>query len=482
MFNFAKRVLLPHHFPLYPHPSFTHKFIQTKYRMSTLAIDQGTSSTRVILFDESFKAIQIAQRPIKLYTRREGWAEQNGEEIVESVVQCIDEIGLDGVNCIGLTNQRESTVAWSKASGTPLCPVISWMDLRTREIVKRKEFHSDHLKECTGLQPSTYFSLPKMIWMLENVEKVKKAAEEDDLCFGTVDSWLLTRLTGLFVTDPSNASRTMLMGLKEKAWDDKLLGTFKISKHWLPEIRTDNYGFIEGVPVRAVMGDQHSSFYAHSAPVKCTYGTGTFLFVDTGKEVCPQEDLICTVAYGDKYAIEAPMNIGGSLLNWLASLFRVNQRELLAMAEKGSDGVVFVPFNPMAPIWKTQQGSFNGLSLGTTREDMARAVVKAIAVFVGLSLERLEPFFNKSDKTFDHLVVDGGLANSDLLMQMQADVLGKPVYRPKFLEYTALGIAMMCNKEKKFAVNTEFDIFTPNPTSSMRNDLLRTKNLLNCND
>ena len=278
-----------------------------------------------------------------------------------------------------------------------------------------------------------------------------------------------------------NASRTMLMDVKGKTWDDKLLGTFKIQKHWLPEIRTDNYGFIRGVPVKAVMGDQHSSFHAHSTSVKCTYGTGTFLLVDTGREICPLEDLICTVACDDKYAIEAPMNVGGSLLNWLASLLGVDQKELLVMAEKGSEDVVFVPSNPMAPIWKPCQGSFSGLTLGATREDLARAVLKSIAIFVALSLERLEPYFDKSGRTFDRLIVDGGLAHSDLLMQMQADALERAIYRPRFLEYTALGIAMMCNKEEKPVVDTEFDIFIPNPSSSMQRDLLRTKSLLDCN-
>lgn len=228
------------------------------------------------------------------------------------------------------------------------------------------------------------------------------------------------------------------------------------------------------------MGDQHSSFYAHSTSAKCTYGTGTFLFVDTGREICSLEDLICTVAYDDKYAIEAPMNVGGSLLDWLASLLGVDQKELLVMAEKGSEDVVFVPSNPMAPIWKPCLGSFNGLTLGTTREDLVRAVLKSIAIFVALSLERLESYFDKSGRTFDRLIVDGGLAHSDLLMQMQADALGRPIYRPRFLEYTAFGIAMMCNKGKKPVVDTEFDIFIPNLSSSMQRDLLRTKSLLNC--
>ena len=446
--------------------------------MSTLAIDQGTSSSRAILFDENLRPTRIVQRHIKVHTPREGWAEQDGREILASVMECINGIWTDGIRCIGLANQRESTVAWSRSSGEPLSPVISWMDQRTSEIVRRREFQDDYIKECTGLRSSTYFSLPKMIWMLENVEDVREAAQQDDLCFGTVDSWLLFKLTGHFVTDPTNASRTMLMDLKRRTWDDKILNTFKISRQWLPEIRTDNYGSIKGIPVKAVMGDQHSSFYAHSAPMKCTFGTGTFLFVGTGRNVCPQDDFICTVAHDNMYAIEAPMSVGSSLLNWLASLFGVDQQELLRMAEEGSEHALFVPFNPMAPVWRVLQGSFNGLTLGTRREDLARAVLKSIALFVALSLEGLEPFFNGSGRVFDKLVVDGGLAKSDLLMQMQADVLGKPVHRPRFLEYTALGIAMMCNGGRRPDVDTEFDVFVPNPSSSMRRDLERMKELL----
>ena len=454
------------------------KAIQKKHWMSTLAIDQGTSSTRAVLFDENLKATRIIQKCIKMHTPREGWAEQDANEILGSVKECMDEIGMEGVKCIGLTNQRESTVAWSKSSGDPLCPVISWMDRRTDEIVKRDEFQSEYLRECTGLRNSTYFSLPKMIWMLENVEGVKRAAERDDLCFGTIDAWLLTKLTGLFVTDATNASRTMLMNLEKKEWDDKILETFKISKKWLPEIRSDNYGMIKGIPVKAVMGDQHASFYAHSAPIKCTYGTGTFLVVDGGRSGrCAQDDFIWTVAHDNSYAMEAPMNVGSCLLNWLASLLGVDQKELLRMAEKGSEGVMFVPSNPMAPIWKSGQGSFHGLTLETRREDLARAVLKCIAIFVALSMERVEALWRESGRVIDELVVDGGLARSDLLMQMQADVLDKAVHRPRFLEYTALGIAIKC-EGRRCELETEYDVFIPNPDSSMKSDLQRMKGLL----
>ena len=477
MLKCDKRTRLQQHCHCYSIIAF--KTIQRKYWMSTLAIDQGTSSTRAVLFDENLRATRIVQKCIKMYAPREGWAEQDANEILDSVRKCMDEMGREGVKWIGLTNQRESTVAWSKSSGDALCPVISWMDRRTDEIVKRGEFQSDYLRESTGLRNSTYFSLSKMIWMLENVEGVKKAAERDDLCFGTIDAWLLTKLTGLFVTDATNASRTMLMNVERKEWDDKILESFKISKEWLPEIRADNYGMIKGIPVKAVMGDQHASFYAHSAPIKCTYGTGTFLFVDGGGSGrCAQDDFIWTVAHDDGYAMEAPMNVGSCLLNWLASLLGVDEKELLRMAEKGREGVMFVPFNPTAPLWKSGQGSFHGLTLETRQEDLARAVLKSIAIFVALSLERVETLWRESGRVIDKLVVDGGLARSDVLMQMQADVLDKAVQRPRFLEYTALGIAMKCERGRRCEVETEYDVFIPNPNSSMKGDLERMKGLL----
>lgn len=434
--------------------------------MLTLAIDQGTTSTRAILFDSDYKTHAKSQHPVRLASPRCGWAEQDADEIIASVRKCIADVGgLDGsrIKAIGLTNQRESTVAWSRSTGAALCPVIAWMDTRTSSMLSSYELPL--VRELTGLPMSTYFSALKMRWMLDNCEQVKQRAEEGDLVFGTVDSWVLFHLAdqqpggGLFVTDPTNASRTMLMNLTTKQWDDRLLRHFDIKREWLCEITKGSFGSINGIPVKAVLGDQHAALYGHGGKTKCTYGTGCFVVTDVGSEPIRRSSLVSTLAYGDHFALEAPIASAGSAVDWLTRLLGVaDARALCDLALEGSEEVHFIPAltGLLAPVWNAEaRGSFHNLSLSTTPADLARSALHSIAFSVALVLEEMSPSKD------DYLVVDGGLSVSDLLMQIQADVLNRPVHRPKNVEFTALGVAMYANSDTTPRLTINNDIFAP---------------------
>ena len=372
------------------------------------AIDQGTTSSRFIVFDNTGKIVVQEQQEFKQIITNEVSVEHNPLEIWESVINCISSVDkkfdLSQLDSIGITNQRETTVAWSKSTGEPLYNAIVWQDTRTQdicdEIKQINELKDNFLK--TGLPVATYFSLSKIIWLLRNVNEVKKARERNDLCFGTIDSWLLYKLTGKHVTDVTNASRTLLMDLNSLAWIDNILEYFKIPKESLPSIKPSffNYGtnkrILKNIPITAVLGDQQASLFGQNCikpgDVKNTYGTGCFALTNTGTKIVKSNNgLLSTLAYqkeGDdpKYALEGSVSIAGAAVQWLRDNLNIikdsQDVEALAMSVKDNGDVYFVPaFSGLfSPHWdETARGVLVGLSRFSNKSHIARAVLESVA-------------------------------------------------------------------------------------------------------
>ena len=429
------------------------------------AIDQGTTSSRFIVFDNNGKIVVQEQQEFKQIITNEVSVEHNPLEIWESVINCISSVDkkfdLSQLDSIGITNQRETTVAWSKSTGEPLYNAIVWQDTRTQdicdEIKQINELKDNFLK--TGLPVATYFSLSKILWLLRNVNEVKKAKERNDLCFGTIDSWLLYKLTGKHVTDVTNASRTLLMDLNSLAWIDNILEYFKIPKESLPSIKPSffNYGtnkrILKNIPITAVLGDQQASLFGQNCikpgDVKNTYGTGCFALTNTGTKIVKSNNgLLSTLAYqkegdGPKYALEGSVSIAGAAVQWLRDNLNIindsQDVEALAMSVKDNGDVYFVPaFSGLfSPHWdETARGVLVGLSRFSNKSHIARAVLESVAF---QSYELLESMEKDIGVEFNSVNVDGGMVNNNLLMQFQSDIFDKKVISQKIKEITALG-------------------------------------------
>jgi glycerol kinase len=431
------------------------------------AIDQGTTSTRFMIFDRSGAEIGRHQLEHRQIQPRSGWVEHDAAEIWENTLKTIAvalaDTGLTPADlaAIGITNQRETVVLWDRASGTPVAPAIVWQDTRTDYLVAGLD--EQFLRERTGLPPATYFSAPKIQWLLDHTPGLRDRAESGEVLFGTVDSWLIWNLTGgvLHVTDVTNASRTMLMNLTDLDWDPELLGLFGIPRAMLPEIRSsaEVYGtagaVLPGVPIAAAIGDQQAALFGQTCfepgEAKCTYGTGGFLLMNTGTTpVRSSHGLITTVGYrfGDQapvFALEGSIAACGAAVQWLRDQLGVldtaGDSETLAGQVDDSAGVCFVPaFSGLfAPYWRPDaRAAIVGLSRFHTAAHITRAALEAICY---QTRDVVEAMAQDSGTVLDCLQVDGGVTANALCMQLQADILGVPVSRPAVAETTALGAA-----------------------------------------
>ncbi|MFB4317069.1 glycerol kinase GlpK [Actinomadura sp. 21ATH] len=443
------------------------------------ALDQGTTSTRFMIFDHGGNEIARHQLEHEQILPRAGWVEHNPTEIWERTRAVIETtmnkagLGPSDLAALGITNQRETTVVWNRRTGRPYYNAIVWQDTRTDRIASalERDGRGETIRHRAGLPPATYFSGGKIQWILENVDGVRKAADEGEAVFGNIDTWVLWNLTGgtdggVHVTDVTNASRTMLMDLETLDWDDQLLSFFGIPRSMLPEIRPssapDPYGLTRGsgplhgeVPLTGDLGDQQAATVGQVcfAPgeAKNTYGTGNFLLLNTGEElVRSKAGMLTTVCYrfGDQapvYALEGSIAVTGSAVQWLRDQLGIisgaSQSESLARQVEDNGGVYFVPaFSGLfAPYWKSDaRGAIVGLSRYNTNAHLARATLEAICY---QSRDVVEAMREDSGVALDSLKVDGGITANELCMQMQADILGVPVSRPVVAETTALGAA-----------------------------------------
>ena len=430
------------------------------------SIDQGTTSTKFIVFNEVGKVIAKHQQEFKQYLPNEVSVEHDPEEIWTSVVNCINhvnkEFSIEQLDSIGITNQRETTVAWRKSTGKVLHNALVWQDTRTQNICDELK-KNDKLKaefSKTGLPIATYFSLSKILWLLRNVDEVQQARLDNDLCFGTIDSYLIYKFTGNHVTDVTNASRTLLMNLTSLDWLDSVIDLLDIPKSSLPEIKPSLYSYgtneeiLKNIPITAVLGDQQASLFGHdcitSGDVKNTYGTGCFALTNTGNEIVHSNNgLLSTVAYqkdgsDPQYALEGSVPIAGAAVQWLRDNLNIinssTEIESLAMSEKDNGDVYFVPaFSGLfSPHWdETARGVLVGLSRFSNKSHIARAVLESVAF---QSYELLESMEKDIGITFDTVNVDGGMVDNNLLMQFQSDIFDKKVLSQDTNEITALGV------------------------------------------
>jgi glycerol kinase len=439
------------------------------------ALDQGTTSTRCMIFDHGGNVVSVEQLEHEQIYPQPGWVEHNPMEIWERSQQVIDKALADaGGNAgaiagLGITNQRETTVVWDRNTGQPVYNAIVWQDTRTAAICSEleKDGGQDRFRLKNGLPIATYFSGPKVRWILENVDGARAKADAGELAFGNIDTWCIWNLTGgtnggLHITDVSNASRTMLMNLATLDWDDELLNAIGVPRSMLPEIRSSSavYGeasgtALAGVPVAGDLGDQQAATFGQTCfdvgEAKNTYGTGNFLLLNTGTEAVQSKNgLITTVGYkiGDQpaiYCLEGSIAITGALVQWLRDNLKMIKTapevEDLAKTVEDNGGCYIVPaFSGLfAPYWKSDaRGVFAGLTRYVTAGHIARATLEATAF---QSREVSDAMNADSGVTLGSLKVDGGMVANDLLMQFQADILGVPVIRPKVAETTALGAA-----------------------------------------
>ena len=437
-----------------------------------MSLDQGTTSSRAIIFNRHGETISVAQKPFTQHFPTPGWVEHDAKEIWGSQIAVLTEAlaksGLEAkdIAAIGVTNQRETTVVWDRATGEPVCNAIVWQDRRTAKYCDSLHDKRDWIRGKTGLIIDAYFSATKVKWILDNVENARKRAERGELCFGTIDTWLIWNLTKgeVFVTDPSNASRTMLYNIHTLDWDDELLALFDIPRSMLPEVRASSevYGTVSTrylehpVPIAGIAGDQQAALFGQlcteKGMLKNTYGTGCFLLMNTGDEaVTSKNNLLTTIAWkvGGKttYALEGGVFVGGAAVQWLRDGARIIRTSAdintLAATVEDNGGVYFVPAltGLGAPYWDSYaRGAFFGITRGTTDGHLARATLEGIAFQVYDIVKAMEADAGAQTR---ELRVDGGASMSDYLMQTQADIFGFDIVRPKTVETTALGAAYL---------------------------------------
>lgn len=451
-----------------------------------IALDQGTTSSRAIIFNHQGEIVNVSQKDFTQHFPEPGWVEHNPEAIWSTQLSVMQEaiakarVREEEIAAVGITNQRETTMIWDRKTGEPIARAIVWQDRRTaRYCDTLKEKHLDFIRKKTGLVIDAYFSASKVRWLLDNVAGAREKAEKGELAFGTVDTWLVWRLTEgkVHVTDPSNASRTMLFNIHTMQWDDELLELFQIPKSLLPEVKSSSeiYGYVDSryiqggkVPIAGIAGDQQAALFGQMCTkkgmVKNTYGTGCFLLMNTGEEVIESKNnLLSTVAWkiGDKttYALEGGVFVGGAAIQWVRDGLRAIRTSdainSLAATVKDNGGVYFVPClaGMGAPYWdQYARGTIIGITRGTTDAHIARATLEGIALQVHDIVRAMEKDVGQETKEFR---VDGGASASDLLMQIQADVFQFDIIRPKVLETTALGAAYLAGLAVGFWKSTE---------------------------
>jgi len=439
-----------------------------------LAFDQGTTSSRAVLFDHKGGIVSSSHKPFTQFFPNPGWVEHNPEEIWSSqmsvAAEAIAKAGITGteIACIGITNQRETTIVWDKTTGQPLYNAIVWQDRRTAPYCNqlKSQGHADIIKKKTGLILDAYFSGTKVKWILENVAGAKEKATAGDLCFGTVDTWLVWKLTKgkMFITDVSNASRTLLYNIHTLQWDDELLNLFGIPKAMLPEVKsssevyaeTDTSLFASKIPISGIAGDQQAALFGQLCTkpgmIKNTYGTGCFLLMNTGnKAVNSDQKLLTTIAWKingkTTYALEGSVFVGGAAVQWIRDGVGIidvsDDVNALAGTVKDTGGVYFVPAltGMGAPYWdQNARGMLIGITRGTTKAHIARATLEGIAFQVYDIVKAMEADANKKSV---EIRVDGGASASDILMQIQTELLDCKIIRPRNLETTALGAAYL---------------------------------------
>ena len=439
-----------------------------------LALDQGTSSSRAIVFDEQGEPKAMSQKEFTQIFPKPGWVEHNPMEIWSSqasvIAEAITSIGINGKNIagIGITNQRETTIVWDAETGQPVYNAIVWQDRRTSAYCNKlkKQGKTDFIREKTGLILDAYFSATKVRWILENVKGARERANEGKLRFGTVDTWLIWMLTqgDIHVTDVSNASRTMLFNIRDLKWDKELLELFDIPESMLPEVKSSSeiYGytkatlFAKKVPIAGIAGDQQAALFGQMCTepgyVKNTYGTGCFLLMNSGeKPIMSTNNLLTTVAWkiGDtvNYALEGSIFVAGSVVQWLRDglgIIRTSKDvEKLASSVPDNGGVYFVPAltGLGAPHWdQYAKGSIYGITRGTTAGHIARAALEGVAF---QTMDIVRAMEKDAGCPLKELKVDGGASKNNMMMQFQSDILGTTVTRPKVTETTALGAAYL---------------------------------------
>ncbi|HKK09766.1 MAG TPA: glycerol kinase GlpK [Bacteroidales bacterium] len=439
-----------------------------------LALDQGTTSSRAMLFDKEGEIKSIAQKEFKQIFPKTGWVEHDPNEIWSSQVavaaEAMSSLGINGtkVSGIGITNQRETTIVWDRHTGEPIYNAIVWQDRRTSEYCDelKEKGHAEVISKKTGLVVDAYFSGTKVKWILDNVEGARDKAENGELAFGTVDSWLVWKLTQgrTHITDITNASRTMLFNIHNTEWDEELLELMDIPKSMLPAVKssseiydyTNTTFFASKVPIAGIAGDQQAAMFGQmcieEGMVKNTYGTGCFILINTGeKPFLSKNQLLTTIAWKINgkvtYALEGSIFIGGAVVQWLRDGLRIintsQDVESLAKTVDDNGDVFFIPaFTGLgAPHWdQYARGTMVGISRGTTRGHIARAALEGIAF---QTYDVLEAMKKDTQMDYTEIRVDGGASNNNLLMQFQSDVLNAPVVRPEITETTALGAAYL---------------------------------------
>ncbi len=477
-----------------------------------LAFDAGTTSQRCLLFDKMGKIVSIAQREITQYYPHPGWVEHDASEIwatqIGVAIEAMQRINVSAeeIAAIGITNQRETTIVWDKNTGEPVMHAIVWQCRRTADYCDglKAQGVTEMIRKKTGLELDAYFSASKIHWILENVPGAREKAERGDLLFGTVDCWLIWKLTqgNCHVTDVSNASRTMLFNIHTMTWDDDLLKLFDIPKAMLPTVCPSSsvYGETElaffgvPIPIAGVAGDQQAALFGQTCfsagDVKNTYGTGCFMLMNTGNTpVLSQHGLVTTVAWkiGDKisYALEGSIFVAGAAVQWLRDELRVldtaPQSEELATAVPDTNGCYVVPaFTGLgAPFWDPYaRGTIVGLTRGVNRNHLVRATLESMAY---QSLDVLNAMQEDAGLDFTALRVDGGAARNNFLMQFQADMMQRPVYRPASIETTARGAAFLAglavgfwpDYEALYALQADDACFTPLMSVEKRDTLQR---------
>lgn len=476
-----------------------------------MALDQGTTSSRCILFDRQGNICSMAQKEFSQIYPEPGWVEHNPMEIWSSqlsvVTEAISKIGATSADiaALGITNQRETTIVWNRHTGEPVYNAIVWQCRRTAKQINQlvEDGLSDYVQSTTGLVPDAYFSASKLAWILEHVEGARKEAEAGNLLFGTVDTWLMWNLSkgAIHVTDYTNASRTMMFDIHRLCWDERILEYFKIPRQMLPEVKasssiygyTDNTVLVGAIPIAGAAGDQQAALFGQccflAGDVKNTYGTGCFLLMNTGeKAVISKKGLLTTIAASMEnqiqYALEGSIFVAGAGIQWLRDEMDIikdaQQSETIASSVENTNGVYFVPaFTGLgAPYWNPYaRGTVVGLTRGCRKEHFVRAVLEAMAY---QTVDILKIMEQESGVNIKQLKVDGGAAKNNFLIQFQSDILGVDVLRPDCVETTALGAAYLAGIAVGYWKNQE-DIrqnwalarnFQSNMTEEQREQLL----------
>lgn len=477
-----------------------------------IAMDQGTTSSRCILFDKAGNICSSAQKEFAQYYPKPGWVEHDPHEIWSSqmavAIEAMGKIGADAgdIAAIGITNQRETTIVWDKKTGNPVYPAIVWQCRRTSDMIEelKQDGFADKIREKTGLIPDAYFSATKIKWILDYVDGAREAAERGDLLFGTVDTWLIWKLTKgqVHVTDYTNASRTMLFDIYKRQWDEEILEYFNIPKSMLPEVKPSSciYGYTNenliggSIPISGAAGDQQSALFGQccfrAGDVKNTYGTGCFLLMHTGKQAVRSEHgLLTTIAVNPDgtpgYALEGSVFVAGAAIQWLRDEMQIlnsaPESELYCLSVPDTNGVYVVPaFTGLgAPYWdQYARGAVLGLTRGAGKAHLIRATVESLAYQVTDVIHAME---KDSGMKLSFLRVDGGASANNFLMQFQSDLLDAQVVRPSCIETTALGAAYMAGLAAGFWKDAE-EIrqnwkqereFSPSVEPKKREDLLK---------